>query len=249
MKKENQGVKMKTLKRIFIILTVILLGVDSIFAGGGTRNGTGGASELVIPVGAQGIALAGSGTATSTGLDALFYNPAGIASMTNSVTAEFSHMNYIADIGVEYGAVAVKFEGFGILELDIKSLNIGNIAVTTDDQPDGTGQTFSPEFIVAGVSYAKQVTDRISIGLTFHYISETIAQVSATGFAVNAGVQYKDMGDIPGLDFGLAIKNIGPQMTFGGPGLLVTAAPTGSINSHGRISKGSEFLFNKCRRI
>ena len=175
---------MKTFNKILVILAVILLGVDSVFAGGGTRNGTGGAQELIIPVGAQGIALGGSSIATSTGLDALYWNPAGIAVMTNSVTAEFSHMNYIADIGVEYGAVGINFEGFGIIALDVKSLNVGNIPVTTNDQPDGTGQTFSPTFLVAGASYAKQLTDRISIGLTFHYISETIAQVSASGFAV-----------------------------------------------------------------
>jgi hypothetical protein len=231
MKKENQGVKMKTFKRILVIIAVILLGVNSIFAGGGTRNGTGGASELIIPVGAEGIALAGSGVATANGLEALFYNPAGFAGMTNSVTAEFSTMSYIADIGVEYGAVGVNFAGFGNVALDIKSLNIGAIPITTDDQPDGTGQTFTPEFLVAGLSYAKPLTDRISIGLTFHYISETIAQVSASGFAVNAGVQYKDIGDISGLDFGLAINNIGPQMTFGGPGLLIKAAPTGSLST------------------
>jgi hypothetical protein len=116
MKKKNQGVKMKTLKRILVILAVILLGVDSVFAGGGTRNGTGGASELIIPVGAHGIALGGSGIATETGLNALYWNPAGISGMTNSVTAEFSHMNYIADIGVEYGAVGVNFEGSVLLQ-------------------------------------------------------------------------------------------------------------------------------------
>jgi len=222
---------MKTLKRILVILAVILLGVDSVFAGGGTRNGTGGASELIIPVGAQGIALGGSNIATSAGLDALYWNPAGLAGMTNAVSADFSTMSYIADIGVQYGAVGVNFQGFGMVALDVKSLNIGSIPVTTNGQPDGTGQTFTPEFLVAGLSYAKPLTDRISIGITFHYISETIAQVSASGFAVNAGVQYKDMGDISGLDFGLAINNIGPQMTFGGPGLLVTASPTGSLSS------------------
>jgi hypothetical protein len=231
MKKKNQGVKMKTLINILVIVAVVLLGVDSVFAGGGTRNGTGGANELIIPVGAHGISMAGSGIASETGLGALYWNPAGVAGMTNSVTAEFSHMNYIADIGVEYGAVGINFEGFGIIAIDVKSLNIGDIPVTTNDQPDGTGQTFAPQFMVAGASYARQLTDRIAIGLTFHYVSETIAQVSATGFAVNAGVQYKDMGDISGLNFGLVIKNIGPQMTFGGPGLLVKASPLGSTST------------------
>jgi hypothetical protein len=219
---------MKTLIRFLVISAVILIGVNSTFAGGGSRNGTGGASELIIPVGAHGIALSGSSIATETGLSALYWNPAGVAGMTNSVSAEFSHMNYIADIGVEYGVVGINFDGFGIIALDVKSLNIGNIPVTTNDQPDGTGQTFSPQFIVAGASFARQLTDRIGIGLTFNYISETIAQVSASGFAFNAGVQYKDLGDISGLNFGLVIKNIGPQMTYGGPGLLVKASPTGS---------------------
>jgi hypothetical protein len=231
MKKKNQGVKMKTLKRIFIILAVILLGVNSVFAGGGSRNGTGGASELIIPVGAHGIALGGSSIATEYGLNALYWNPAGVAGMTNSVAAQFSHMNYIANIGVEYGAVGINFEGFGVIAIDIKSLNIGDIPITTNDQPDGTGQNFAPQFLVAGASFARQLTDRISIGLTLHYLSETIAQVSATGFAVNAGVQYKDLGDISGLNFGLVIKNIGPQMSFGGPGLLVKASPIGSTST------------------
>ena len=231
MKLKTQGVKMKIFIRIIVIVAIFLIGVDSVYAGGGTRNGTGGATELVIPVGASGIALGGSNLSTATGLEALFWNPAGVANMTNSATAMFSHMDYIANIGVEYGAVAANFEGFGVVSLDIKSLNVGTIQVTTNDQPDGTGQTFSPQFLTAGVSYSRALTDRISIGLTLNYISETIAQVSATGFGLNAGVQYKDLGDISGLSFGLVLKNIGPQMTYGGPGLLVQASPTGSTST------------------
>jgi hypothetical protein len=228
MKFKTQGVKMKLTKRILVVVTIFLIGVGSAFAGGGSRNGTGGATELTIPVGTPGIALSGSNVATATGLDALFWNPAGVAHMDNSATATFSHMNYIADIGVEYGAVAANFEGFGVVSLDIKSLNIGAINVTTNSQPDGTGQTYTPQFIVAGASYSRLLTDRIGIGLTFNYISETISQVSASGVGFNAGIQYNDLGDIKGLNFGLVIKNIGPQMTYSGPGLLVNASPTGS---------------------
>jgi len=228
MKFKTQGVKMKITVRILVIMAVFLIGVDSAFAGGGSRNGTGGAVELLIPVGAPGIALAGSNVATATGLDALFWNPAGVAHMTSSATATFSSMNYIADIGVEYGAVAANFEGFGVVSLDIKSLNIGEIPITTNVQPDGTGQTYKPQFLTAGASYSRLLTDRVAIGLTFNYISETIAQVSATGFAFNAGIQYNNLGDINGLDFGLVVKNIGPAMTYSGSGLLVQASPTGS---------------------
>lgn len=81
--------------------------------------------------------------------------------------------------------------------------------------------------MTAGATYSRQLTDRISIGVTFNYISETLAQVNTTGFAFNAGVMYKDLGDIQGLDFGLVMKNVGPQMSYGGPGMLVTASPNG----------------------
>ena len=219
---------MKITIRILVIMAIFLIGVDSAFAGGGSRTGTGGATELLIPVGTRGIALGGSDVAIGTGLNALFWNPAGVAMMDNSVSATFSHMNYIADIGVEYGAVAVNFGEFGVVSLDVKSLNVGSIMVTTDLQPDGTGQTFTPEFLTAGATYSKLLTDRIAIGVTFNYISESIDQVSSSGFGVNAGIQYKDLGDVKGLNFGIVVKNIGPQMSFSGPGLLVTAQPTGS---------------------
>jgi Type IX secretion system protein PorV len=233
---------MKITARILVLIAIFLMGGDSVFAGGGTRNGTGGAVELLIPVGTPGIALAGSNVATSTGLDALYWNPAGVAHMKNSASATFSHMNYIADIGVEYGAVAAKFEGFGVISLDVKSLNIGAIDITTNEQPDGTGQTYTPQYITAGASYALELTDRVAIGVTFNYLSETIAQVSATGFAFNAGIQYRNLGDIDGFDFGLVVKNIGPSMTFTGSGLLVQASPTGSTqDATGAFNRAPSF--------
>jgi hypothetical protein len=227
MKFKTQGVKMKILIKYLSILTIILLGTVSVYAGGGVRTGTSGASELLIPVGPQGIAMGGSNVATAVGIEALYWNPAGIAFMDNSVSATFSHMNYIADIGVNYGAVGVNFEGFGVLSLSIKSLAVGDIAVTTNEFPDGTGQTFSPQFNVLGLTYSRQLTDRIAIGVTANYLSETIDQVSASGFAFNAGVVYNDLGNIPGLNFGIAMNNIGPHMKFDGSGLLAISTPQG----------------------
>ena len=90
-----------------------------------------------------------SNLVSTTGIEALYWNPAGVSSMTNNADVLFSHMSYIADIGVEYGAVAANFEGFGVVALSIKSLGIGDIPVTTTINPDGTGETFSPTMISA----------------------------------------------------------------------------------------------------
>ena len=223
MKLKTQGVKMKNIFRYLTLATIVLFGVGSVYAGGGNRTGTAGASQLLVPVGPRGIAMGESNVASATGLEALFWNPAGVAIMDNSASLTFSHQDYIADIGVEYGAVAAHFEGFGVLSFSIKSLGIGDIPVTTTTHPDGTGQTFSPRDLVAGITYAKRLTDKISVGVTANLVSETIDQVSASGFAFNVGVMYQDLADITGLSFGVVMKNIGSQQTFSGPGLLTIA--------------------------
>ena len=214
---------MKVLNKFLIMVFILLMGINEIYAGAGNRTGTGGANQLLIPVGSRGIAMGNANVATSGGIEALFWNPAGAAKMSGSADVMFSHMNYIADIGVEYGAVSANFEGFGVLSLSIKSLSIGDIDITTVNNPDGTGRTFSPQNLIAGVTYSKQLTERIAVGVTANFLTETLADVSSSGVAFNVGVVYDNLASISGLSFGVVMKNIGPKMKFGGSGLLIQA--------------------------
>jgi len=200
------------------ILSVIMIAQAS--AGGGRRNGTAGAQELLIPVGARGLAFNGAYLSGLKGVEAIFYNPAGLAASNLSSEAMFSYMNYIADIGVSYAAIGTQFEGFGSLGLSIKSIDFGDILQTTTQNPYGTGSTFSPTFVTVGITYANSLTDRIQVGVTGNLISENIISTSATGIAFNVGVQYSNVVDISGLNFGVVLKNFGGQITFDGPDLL-----------------------------
>ena len=213
-------------KALLVVLLLLVIATDS-FAGGGNRTGTGGAAQLLIPVGTTGIALAGSGIATAEGLDAIYWNPAGLAKSNRSTLVGFSHMNYIADIGVENGAVATSIEGIGTIALSLKSLSVGEIAVTTTTDPDGTGKTFKPQFITAGLTYSRRLTDRIGVGVTTNLITESLGDVSASGVGFNIGLIYDNLGDIDGLSFGIAMKNVGPQMKYDGSGLYITATGDG----------------------
>jgi hypothetical protein len=214
---------MKSIYKILMIAFILLLVMDNAFAGGGNRTGTGGAAQLLIPVGTRGIAMGEANVSIAGGVDALFWNPAGVAGLNNSASVFFSHMSYIADIGVEYGAVSANFEGFGIISFSVKSLSAGKILVTTTQDPDGTGQTFSPQHLVAGITYSRQLTERIAIGVTTNLVTETLGEVSATGVAFNIGVIYSNLVDVPGLSFGVVMKNIGPQMKYSGSGLLYSS--------------------------
>ncbi|MDP3442129.1 MAG: PorV/PorQ family protein, partial [Ignavibacteria bacterium] len=183
---------MKKIKLIGSLLIISLFASSSIFAGGGSRNGTAGAAQLLIPVGARGIAMSGASLVGSSGVEAIFWNPANLSRGESATNVMFSHMNHIADIGVQYGAVSTNIEGFGAIGLSLKSLNIGSIAVTTVENPDGTGQTFAPQFMTLGVTYSRLLSDRIAVGLTANFVTEKIELVSSTGIAFNVGISYKN---------------------------------------------------------
>ena len=74
----------------------------------------------------------------------------------------------------------------------------GDIPVTTIDNPEGTGATFSPTFVVLGVTYSNALTDRIRVGFTANLVSEEIQRPSASGVSFDAGVQYDGIGGVEG---------------------------------------------------
>lgn len=225
------------IKKIFLSTIITLCAAGIVLAGGGSRNGTGGASELLIPVGARGIAMGGANLANSVGLEALYWNPANISRVGDYNTGVLvSHMNHIADIGVDYGAVSINVEGFGAVAFSIKSLSVGDIEITTADNPDGTGATFEPQFVTVGLTYSRLLSDRISVGLTGNFISEKLGLVDATGIAFNVGVTYSSFANIEGLNIAVVMKNIGPQMKFDGSGLLLQAG-SGQLNRPDQLYK------------
>jgi hypothetical protein len=216
------------LRRLAGVFAVTYLLFATAFAGNTNRTGSAGAQELLIPTGAAGIALAGSNIAFASGADAIYWNPAGLSRGSFGTEAFFSHMSYIADIGVDYGAVATTFAGIGTFGFSFKSIAFGNIPVTTEDNPDGTGATYSPSYMVGGLTYSRMLSDRISVGATFNFVDEAIMSTSATGFALDAGVQYNGLL-VPELKLGVVVKNLGPNMTYTGTNLLRQGSTVGDI--------------------
>ncbi|NWG29122.1 MAG: PorV/PorQ family protein [Ignavibacteriaceae bacterium] len=207
-----------------IILLIILIATLS-YAGDVARKGTTGAEELLIPVGARGIATGGAFLANINGLESIFYNPAGL-DVNPQTEAMFSYVSYLADINISYFAVGTSLGDIGSIGIDLKSLDFGDIPVTTENFPDGTGETYSPSFLTLGITYSKVLTDRISVGTNFKLISENIQNTNATGFALDAGVQYRFSEQ---LMIGAAVKNIGSNMEFSGQDLTSRTTIPGTI--------------------
>lgn len=206
-------------KRIQFISLMVAAAVmvSASYAGTIKSRGTAGAYELSIPVGARGVALNGANLAIVSGVEALYYNPAGASAFDQAIEAQFSNMSYIADINVNYAAFVANVGRIGAIGLSIKSLDFGDILRTSASNTEGTGETFSPSFITAGVTWSKSFTDRIRFGVNFKMITESILRTSATGIGADLGVQYS-FANFP-LRVGIALRNLGSKMQFSGPDL------------------------------
>lgn len=226
----------KKLTVVFMVIMTLMTLSSNLYAGGGKRNGTAGAQELLIPVNARGLAMSGAYISGMTGIDALYYNPAGFGAGSTSTEAMFSYMNYIADIGLSYAAIGANLGDFGAIAFSVRTLDFGDIPITTVENPYGTGSTFSPTFVIAGMTYSNSLTDRIRVGVNLNLISEKIIGTSASGFSFDAGIQYNGLAGIEGLQMGVVLRNLGPQMAFDGPDLLRVATESGSDRGNQRYS-------------
>ena len=95
---------MKNTFKIFLGCAVL---ASSLTAGTVRSQCTAGAAQLLIPVGAETIALSGANAAGVTGVDALWLNVAGLAHHSSGFQGTVSTMSYIADINVTHGGMIV----------------------------------------------------------------------------------------------------------------------------------------------
>lgn len=206
---------------IFCLMVVMLV---STALAQNPRIGTAAATELLIPVGGRDFAMGGASLASTKGVEAIHWNPAGLSRMSGSAEGMFSTMSYIGDVTVSSGAVAATFGSFGVIGLSLKSLDFGDIPVTTvEDSENRTGATFSPSYITLGLTYSRLITDATSVGVTVKLINESIPRASSSGIAFDLGLQYAGLFEMKGLQLGVTVKNIGPEMSWDGSGLLRNA--------------------------
>jgi hypothetical protein len=208
------------MKRMTIIVFMLICSAIIVFGEGPsvTKTGTTAASFLKIGVGARSIAMGGAFTAVADDITAFYWNPAGLARMKSN-EALFNHVNWIADIKYDVGGAAIQIEGFGSLGVMFGILNIGEMERTTIELPEGTGETFKAGGSVIGLSYAKNLTDRFSIGFNAKYIREFIWNESASSFALDLGTLY-EAPVMNGLRIGASMSNFGPKMRMEGRDVL-----------------------------
>ena len=206
-----------------IIASIVIIVVSSLVLGQNSRMGSASSTQLLVVPSAKHLS-GGGAAATATGMDATFWNPAGLAMSENSVDAIFSNRQYFADIDNSFFGIATDIGDYK-MGVSVRTFNIGDIDETTVFYPDGTGQVFTPNFSILGATFARKLSDNTSVGLNANLIREGFGRVSATGVAYDLGVQYRGLLGREGLDVGFTLKNFGSPMKYDGEGLGVMASP------------------------
>lgn len=210
---------MKRFLYIGLIFCLLAIFTTPTRAGNPDRQGEAGAYELLMNPWARSAGLHTMTTSYIMGVEALQLNVAGLARI-NRTEVLIGHSVYLqgTDIRTNAFGLGQRIGKNGVFGFSLMALDFGDIRVTTTDQPEGTGATFSPNFFNLGLSYAHTFENKVSVGVTVRTISESIADVSAFGFAIDAGVQYVT-GEQDNFKFGISLRNIGSRMTFAGEGL------------------------------
>ena len=203
------------MKKILLLLAL----VSSLsFAQDVTKVGTTAAKFLDIPVGPRAAALGSAFVSIADDPSAMYWNPAGLAKLSQNEIM-FDHTSWFVDIGVEYGGVVMPMGSFGVLGANITSVNYGEMDVTTEQNPEGTGETFTAASYAFGISYARPLTEWFSIGTNVKYINQRISHSNADGFAIDVGTIFTT--PFRGIRLGASISNFGSKMQMTGSDLLV----------------------------
>jgi hypothetical protein len=217
-----------------IIVTVLLvLTFSNVQAGNPDRQGEAGAPELLMNPWARSSGLHTMTTSMITGVEAMRLNIAGL-SRINKTEIVLAHTIYLkgTDVNINALGLAQKLGKNSALGISLMSLDFGDIPVTTTEQPEGTGSTFSPRFFNLGLGYSHMFENKVSVGVLFRVVSQSLDDVTASALAVDAGVQYVT-GENDNFKFGISLRNVGTRMQFKGEGLAEEISIPSFDNVHG----------------
>ncbi len=204
------------MKKIIVILLV--LGLFGTASAEFSKVGSAGAQFLKIGVGSKYQGMGEAAVAVSNDVYAAYWNPAGLAEVRNSEIS-FTNVNWILDISLNYVAFAKRFENVGVFGASVSALSMGDQEITTFEQQDGTGTSYSASSYAIGLTYARQLTARFAFGGTVKYVREKIHLEDAQGMAFDFGTIFHT--GFKSLRLGMSISNMGPEMQFSGPDLDV----------------------------
>jgi len=184
--------------------------------------GTTAAQFLKVGIGGRAEGMGEAFVAVANDASALYWNPAGIARLSGPQVL-LLNTRWLAGISFNYAGVTFPLYGMGTAGASITSVSIPDAPVRTEEKQEGTGEFYSAGDLAVQFSFARNLTDRFSIGFNVKYIQQKIWHMQAQGIALDVGTlfttRFRDMR------LGMSISNYGSSMQMRGRDALVRYDP------------------------
>lgn len=220
---------MKIINRISLSLLLIGLMTSSVFT---QKPGSTSMQFLKVMPCARATALGDAFSAWASGADALFWNPSGVA-LTPNQEFTMTYISWIFDTK-QYSVGYVKSLGnIGVLGLQFQYVDYGSFEeavvvrpeIKYEFEPGITGREFKPYTYLVGLTYAKSLTDKFSLGVSAKYAHESLFDKSTV--VTYEGNTVNTYADAVLFDFGVryntgfrtiqvaaAVQNFGPDFIY-----------------------------------
>lgn len=197
-----------------------------------------GALFLLLPLGAQGVAMGRAMSAIQTS-EGAFWNPAGLADLDRSRILVYRG-DQLAGETVAVSALLAR-PGVGTLGLSYQLLDVGSQDLT--DEQGNTVGSVSVRNHLAVLSFATEIVPRMETGLNLKMVQFRVTcrgacqddGVTATTYAVDAGLQGRPTDRLP-LRLGAMIAHLGPALQ------VVNAEQADPLPTRMRLSGAYELL-------
>ena len=218
-------------------ITILLLAASLLVSVGlAQKVGSTSMQFLKVMPTARATALGDAYSVWASGADALFWNPSGLALIENQELST-TYINWISDTQQGSLSYGLSLGTLGALGVQLQYVDFGEFEETSNasqfiKNPDGpglTGKTFRPYSYLFGITYATNLTDRFSVGISAKYAHESLyngqmvtALVSqgsyedvktwANGLLFDFGVRYNT--GFRSIQIAASVQNFGPDVKY-----------------------------------
>jgi hypothetical protein len=217
--------------KIKIMLSVIMLVFVAETNYSQVKLAQTGIKFLSIGGDARAASIGDAVTAVEGNSSSMFYNPAAMSRQIHTLDVTFANTQWFADINYINAAISYAPANglYGVFGVSIASVDYGDFNRTIIG-PDGGSLdigTYSPTALAVGVSYAKALSDKFSVGGTVKYVYQDFGDGHVVGgnyedmetikidtdvFSFDFGVLYKT--GFKSLNFGMAVRNFSQEITY-----------------------------------
>jgi len=148
-----------------------------------------------IGVGARQAGMGEACIAVVRDVNAVYWNPANIGGLAGG-QAGFTYTRWFADLNYLTAAVGYRWSGVGVFALSFAGLDYQDIQEALVTSPSGaadtrTGKNFSGGDLQLGLSYSRDFTDKLSIGISAKYFREELFTYNVGLVAFDVGTYYE----------------------------------------------------------